>query len=750
MKKFALFSAAVLAAVCLCSPARAAFSDVTEPSQSAAVSSLASLGIVNGFSDSTFRPDQSLTRAQFSKIAVSVLDFSEEELYSNYTIFPDAEGKMWATPYINAAARKYKILKGFPDGTFRPEQKITYEQAVTIILNMLGYQSSDIGTFWPSDYIAKAKLLGICDGISLSAGQYVTRGQAAVMFYNMLNADTKENGSFMLSTYKTVKSDAVLLDCGTARDGKTTDAKFYIASDTITLDADFVFDSSAVGKLGTVIMKDSNTARGFVLDDDRSVQGNVSQIKANSVSIGSDSYTIPSTANIYAGDKLSPYSSGWIRLKNGDSVSAFFDNNGNVSLLLKTNSAKSEQSQIFGVNIFASSVGSDKIVKNGVSVSVDDLKKYDVLSYDSANKTYYASDKKLKGIYQKATPSYSHPQSITVFGQDFTISEQCAGYFAKMNIGDSIVLLLDDNGTVCGAFADSVVACTNTGYFSSLSASAAQIELISADLSVSGTADLSVVGSGTTAGIPLVQLDVGKLVSVTQKKNGQLFISAVNGTSKKYGAWDIEKGTLGDYTVSPQVTVYEQVIDGAPLCRVSVEDIKQPRLSSSEIKNVLFDNSGSVIAIVTGDVTGLSWEYGIVSVADSSDSDSTTKSISLKQSGADYSTVTKTYLPRYSGGITAGKVGAIPKGMDSLPFIRNLTGKSLSAASTVGVDSFDGAQGVMCGDNYIEISENVQVYLSDSKKFISLAEALMNYSKFTIYLNRGINDNPMCVFITVK
>ncbi len=55
---------------------------------------------------------------------------------------------------------------------------------------MLGHTSSDIGSYWPADYVTAAARLGLSKGVTASAGDAVTRGQAAILLCNLLRADT--------------------------------------------------------------------------------------------------------------------------------------------------------------------------------------------------------------------------------------------------------------------------------------------------------------------------------------------------------------------------------------------------------------------------------------------------------------------------------------------------------------------------------------------------------------------------------
>ena len=79
------------------------------------------MGIIDGFSDGTFRPYAKITRAQFAKIAVGFFETTRED-YQGY--FTDVDINAWYTEYVEAAAR-VGLIEGFNDGTFRPNTNIT-------------------------------------------------------------------------------------------------------------------------------------------------------------------------------------------------------------------------------------------------------------------------------------------------------------------------------------------------------------------------------------------------------------------------------------------------------------------------------------------------------------------------------------------------------------------------------------------------------------------------------------------------
>lgn len=97
-----------------------------------AISTMVNAGIIQGYEDGTFRPNDNITRAEFAAIASRFMSSGydvEEDL------FTDISGH-WARENINDAAMT-KWINGYPDGTFLPDNDITRAEAVTLVNNVL-------------------------------------------------------------------------------------------------------------------------------------------------------------------------------------------------------------------------------------------------------------------------------------------------------------------------------------------------------------------------------------------------------------------------------------------------------------------------------------------------------------------------------------------------------------------------------------------------------------------------------------
>ncbi|WP_419871689.1 InlB B-repeat-containing protein [Candidatus Pristimantibacillus sp. PTI5] len=110
-----------------------AYTDVANHWAKDAVNDMGSRKIINGVGDNLFKPDLDITRAEFAAIIVRALGLKLEDQPNPFT---DVKASDWSSSYIQTAYAN-SLISGFGEGTFRPTDKITREQAMTIIAKMM-------------------------------------------------------------------------------------------------------------------------------------------------------------------------------------------------------------------------------------------------------------------------------------------------------------------------------------------------------------------------------------------------------------------------------------------------------------------------------------------------------------------------------------------------------------------------------------------------------------------------------------
>jgi hypothetical protein len=185
-------------------PASAAsqFSDIASSPYSAAIDNLASMKIVGGYADGTFRPDNELARAQFAKMSVLAMGYDVTVTdVSSFTDTPESslDNPLYPGSYVAVAAEE-NVITGYPDNTFRFYNDVTRAQAITIIVRAAGTALADPPEGYEGvlDYsdpthgsnIKKAEYNGLLEGIanlaSWDTAANATRGETAQLVSQLL------------------------------------------------------------------------------------------------------------------------------------------------------------------------------------------------------------------------------------------------------------------------------------------------------------------------------------------------------------------------------------------------------------------------------------------------------------------------------------------------------------------------------------------------------------------------------------
>lgn len=193
-------------------PGSAAFVDVDKATKyQESIEVLVALGMLKGYEDNSFRPENTITRAEFATVITRMLGL--ESIVGGASaagIFTDMKiggGEHWASGYIKVAY-DLGIILGMGDGTFAPDNPVTYEQAIKMMVCALGYEAAatELGG-WPAGYIAQADMLNMTKSIQVDkTNTAASRGMVAQILYNSLEvpiAEKQANGSVNV-TKKTI------------------------------------------------------------------------------------------------------------------------------------------------------------------------------------------------------------------------------------------------------------------------------------------------------------------------------------------------------------------------------------------------------------------------------------------------------------------------------------------------------------------------------------------------------------------
>ena len=187
---------ALLLAVCI-----ACTMLVMPASASSANSAVQAAVMLGGLtSEQAAGPDAALTRGQLAKLLAAFSPYRESAgaQGSAGTLFTDVGGDDPLAPAIRIAVSQ-GWMSGYTDGSFRPGNPVTLEEACAAALNLLGYDVTTLSGTFPTAQLNKARELGLRDGIARSQGEGLTIADGALLLYNALTVPTA-NGEVYGST----------------------------------------------------------------------------------------------------------------------------------------------------------------------------------------------------------------------------------------------------------------------------------------------------------------------------------------------------------------------------------------------------------------------------------------------------------------------------------------------------------------------------------------------------------------------
>ena len=175
MKKLLALVLALVMTLSLAVSANAAFKDAEKvnASYAKAVDVLSGMKVFQGYPDGSFQPEGSITRAEVAAIVYRLYtaDVADKQasMYATYNKFSDMVGASWAAGYISYCANA-ELVKGYPDGTFKPSGNVTGYEVLAMILRVVGYDKNNefSGADWALNVAKYAESLGILDNVDKS------------------------------------------------------------------------------------------------------------------------------------------------------------------------------------------------------------------------------------------------------------------------------------------------------------------------------------------------------------------------------------------------------------------------------------------------------------------------------------------------------------------------------------------------------------------------------------------------------
>lgn len=663
---------------------------------------LSSLKIMNGDENGNFCLDDYVTRAEFSKMAVAASSYRNSvSQVSRISPFHDVPYTYWGASYIKSALDA-GFVKGYPDSTFRPEDKVNLAEGVTIALKLLGYKDESFGTaVWPSGQMSAATDLEILENITCSTYDEMTRRDVMHLFYNCVTI--KVSGSSLLSTFGYTYYEDTVFMASINEDSSIPANKILTSNGQFKIDN--TFDVSKVGYKGDLVVKNSDTVVAFIPKNVKAGEYTLNAVIEDDVLVYSGSQTmtldIGQNTDVYYKSQKATLSSISSSISLGDSVTVFKNVKGDTEYVM-IGTSKMDGPYVINNTLSYYGIPNDaKVYLNGEKSSSANLETYDIIYYSEPVNTVWAYRKKVIGVYNQANPNKDNPTSINLSGTEYGFEtadmykEFATG--GTFNLGDTVTVLLGKSGKIAGVVSSKGTSvATVTGYVTNVGTKTFQ--RANGDTYTSNYAGLVQV-DGTYVELATKKLYSDYKCSMVKATitDSVAVLSLINKTSLT-GTFNASTNTIGTERISSNCEFLD-VVSGDATDSASYVKVFKNRLDGVKFtaKSVLYytkNSSGEIDAMFLNDVTGDGHKYGVVTAARGN-------SFTVKSG-------TETY--NVSGGYTAiseNSVVALGMGDNKVNKISKLTKVSSKIKS---LDEYT----LETSDDTFLVSEKCTVYKNDA------------------------------------
>lgn len=583
---------------------------------------LSVLDIMNGDENGNLNLEKKVTRAEFVKMSVAASEF-RSTVATGLKISPysDVPAAYWASPYIKAGIDN-GFCKGYTDSTFRPDNFVSFEEALTILLRVLGYSDDDFGNSWPYGQLGLAENLDITEGSDAKPGEELTRKKAAILIYNTLNTNIKNSNGKLLTVFDTeIIEDTILIS-----HGNTNKKEIHTSAGTFSIKKPLSEDIS--GLHGDLYVENGDTVIGFVPDDpsDKPEKHIVYSKLGNDIITYNNgdmkALSVPSNISIYEDEIKTSYSNKISEIQMGDVLYVHQGKDCDSEYIIY------EEGNIDGPVTFkpgytSPAPASARVIRDGELSSARSLIENDIIYYVSGLDMIFAYSNKVVGIYESAEPSRDAPAYITVSGTKYKIEGDSA--FKKLSsagslkYGDTVTLLLGKTNDVADVLTHTQTADDVCGYIFETGSKEYQKNDLSKYTSMYVKA---VLPNGQ---IREYQTDKNyksykNSVKSFSFENGKAKPESISKNTKISGTFDWKNKTLGSEALADSLKILDvSTTDSAKEANcvtVFPERLDGVKISSDKILYCGKNSAGKVESLILMDVTGDMYSYGIIKKAE--------------------------------------------------------------------------------------------------------------------------------------
>ena len=698
------------------------------------------LEIMTGDGQGNLDLTRNATRAEFAKLLVSASSYKDTvQQGAGVSLFKDVKYTHWASNYISVVVNA-GWMSGYIDGTFRPDQAITYEQAASAVIKLLGYEASDLLGAYPKAQISKFASLKLNKGISPAEGQALTRYECMYIFYNLMGATTKSGAIYGATLGYTMNKDGEIdydalvkadimgpfvmydYDLSTLLPFYDSKAVIYRNDNLASSDDITKYDVVYYNETLKIVWAYSMRALGEF------TSANPNAISPASVIVDGSNYALSTTI---AKNKMSTTG----EFEPGDKVALLLGMDGDVVDVISAGEIDDTYHTYYTKGPYVVSdrlssvipfeTGQATVYRNNRAATPDAVVKYDVIYYNEYMKTVWAYSNRAIGILTSVAPNAVSPSTVTVAGNNYalvtTTAKDKLSVTGEFVIGDMVALLLGMDGDVVDVIPATEVDATYYGVVIKT-----EPTTFSVNVSASRTEFLIMVActDGVTRQcvIPGDYYSAGSFVSISYAKGECTIMSP--GSSNFSGRVNNTGTKLGDYAFADGIEIMDMSSDGDWII-ISSSRLAGVELASGKIRFYLLNGNREITHLILSDVTGDMYAYGILT------------SVEVTETPADSGgNSSRSAVYRYMINGTQGTLSSTGKTYNvtngpavfyynngQISSMRNLTGVSINALAELSVTA---------GNQRYAISDGIQVYIRTGATYYLSTLSAINTDEYTL------------------
>ncbi len=579
---------------------------------------LDSLGIMQGDGNGNYNLDAYVTREEMAKIAVNSSSFKDQTAVGmKVSPFNDIDPHRWSAAYILNGTQN-GLFNGYLDGSFKPYDMVKYEEAVTMMLKVLGYTDENFGISYPYGQVNYAKNIDLTENVNSDYGCWMTRSQIARMVYNALNANTKQ-GTKLISVFDAdFVEDAIIISVSNENKANTNSGKYTLYDG---------FNQDYIGLQGDMVIRNQKDLLCFVPSEAPMDKYAIYSLLSNAVvgyKNGSMSQiSVDSSTTCYNGTQASTYGAVKANMQMGDILRVKYDSNGRVDYLIYEEGTVEGPIKVTGSDMVSNYIKNEstQVMRDGNKVTAAAVMANDVIYYSEEMNMVLAYSTKVSGIYESASPSRDQPNQVTISGKTYNVEGVQAfndlSSSGSLKYGDTITVVLGRTGDIAGVVtASAQTTDTKYGYV----IGSGKKNFTNNDGTTYSSYYITLVGAdGATYEYPTTSDCSTYKCSVVKASfnNGETKVTRVNSlTSSLTGTVDSDNRKIGSYKIADECKILDTVgyysTDNTLYKQVYLQRLDGITLSSRDVRYYTKNAKGEVNEIILMDVTGDCYEYGMV------------------------------------------------------------------------------------------------------------------------------------------